>query len=128
MRSFAVLALAVLAALAFSCSKEHQDLPTGFRLEPPPTPANVVVAGGAERATVSWSYPPASLASIREFRVYQYLPAYAVLALVGTTTDTAFVDSLLVGNLTYCYKVSAVDTTGLEGWRTATECAFVLAH
>jgi hypothetical protein len=47
------------------------------------------------------------------------------LVLVGTTRDTAFVDSLLVGNLTYCYEVSAVDTTGFEGFRTSPQCVFV---
>ena len=38
-----------------------------------------------------------------------------MIQLIGTTTDTVFVDSLLIGNLGYCYKVSAVDTVGFRG-------------
>jgi hypothetical protein len=125
MRSFVHAALVLVAALAFSCSKDHQNLPTAFSLESPATPTNLVVTGGVERSTVSWHYPPSALGAVREFRVYQYVPSYDILDLVGTTGDTVFVDSLLVGNISYCYKVAAVDTTGLEGWRTASVCAFV---
>ena len=96
-----------------------------FEYVPPPTPANVTAAGGEEQSVVSWSYPDDARASVGEFNVYQYFPPYDVLELIGTTTDTFYVDSLLIGNLNYCYKVSAVDTTGLEGWRSAAVCVFV---
>lgn len=125
MRSFAWCVLGVVAALYISCGKDHQDLPTGFAYDPPSTPTNLVVTGGAELSTIKWSFPAIARASIREFRVYEYYEAYDMIELIGTTTDTVFVDSLLIGNLAYCYKVSAVDTSGFEGWRTGSVCAFV---
>jgi hypothetical protein len=125
MRSFAWCAFGAIAALCISCGTDHKDLPTGFAYDPPPTPTNLVVTGGEELSTIRWSYPVPALASIREFRVYEYIASYDMVQLVGATTDTVFVDSLLIGNLGYCYKVSAVDRSGLEGWRTASACAFV---
>jgi hypothetical protein len=125
MRSFAWCVLGAIAALCISCGKDHRDLPTGFAYDPPPTPTNLVVTGGEELSTIRWSYPAPDRASIREFRVYEYFEAYDMIELINTTTDTVFVDSLLIGNLGYCYKVSAVDTSGFEGWRTEKACAFV---
>lgn len=116
---------AALVALCVSCSEDHQDLPTGFAYSPPATPTGLTVVGGEEQATISWSYPASDRAAVGEFRVYEYYETYDMIDLVGTTTDTVFVDSLLIGNLGYCYKVSAVDTAGFEGWRTAGVCAFV---
>lgn len=127
MKSFAWCVLAAVAALCISCSEEHQDLPTGFAYDPPATPTGLAVTGGKERATITWSYPAGERASVGGFRVYEYYESYDLIELVGTTTDTVFVDSLLIGNLGYCYKVSAVDTAGFEGWRTESVCAFVLS-
>jgi hypothetical protein len=127
MRSFMWCMLGAIAALCISCGKDHRDLPTGFAYDPPPMPTNLVVTGGEEIARISWSYPASARASIREFRVYEYLESYDMIQLIGTTTDTVFVDSLLIGNLGYCYKVSAVDESDFEGWRTGAACAFVLS-
>lgn len=125
MRSFAVYLIVASVALTISCGKDHDNLPASFAFEAPPMPTNVVVTGGHELSTISWCYPSESRSLIEEFRVYQYIESCETIALVGTTTDTVFVDSLLIGNLYYCYEVSAVDTTGLEGWRTESACAFV---
>jgi hypothetical protein len=125
MKSFAWFLLAAIAALGVSCSEEHQDLPAGFAYDPPATPTGLTVVGGEEQATVRWSYPAGERGAVGEFRVYEYYESYDMIELVGTTTDTVFVDSLLIGNLGYCYKVSAVDTADFEGWRTESVCAFV---
>ena len=125
MRLFGLWLLLVTVALSLSCGKDHENLPTGFAYDTPPTPENVVVTGGKEECTIRWSYPAAARPSIEEFRVYEYIEAYDMTTLIGTTSDTVFVDSLLIGNLYYCFKISAVDTTGFEGWRTASACAFV---
>jgi hypothetical protein len=125
MRKFAWCVCGAIAALTLSCGADHRDLPTGFAYVPPATPTNLVVVGGEETSTIRWSYPAAELASISEFKVYEYIESYDMLQLVGTTTDTVFVDSLLIGNLAYCYEVSAVDESGFEGWRTPPACAFV---
>jgi hypothetical protein len=125
MRSLAIYMALAAIALCVSCSKDHENLPTSFAFEAPPTPTNVVVTGGHESSTISWSYPSESRPLIEEFRVYQYVESYDAIVFLGTTTDTVFVESLLIGNLYYCYEVSAVDTTGFEGWRTESTCAFV---
>lgn len=119
------LALLFAAILFVSCGKEHADLPTSFVYTPLPAPSNVEAEAGAERCTLSWSFPVEAMADVREFRVYEYFALYDQLQLIGTTSDTSFVDSLLVGNLYYCFRVSAVDLDGFEGWRSDTCCAFV---
>ncbi len=124
MKRSIVLMLAAAVLLA-GCGKDHADLPTAFIYTVPPTPTNLAADPGPERCTVSWSYPAEARDLVREFRVYQYYEGYDMVALVGVTADTSFVDTLLVGNLYYCYKVSAVDTTGFEGWRAGEVCAFV---
>lgn len=125
MKRSIALALAAAALLLVSCGRDHADLPTAFMYDPPPTPTNFSAAPGPERCALSWSYPPEAVSSLREFRVYLYYEYYGLLELVGTTTGTTFVHDRLVGNLVYCYAVSAVDTTGLEGWRTESVCALV---
>jgi len=128
MRSFAFGMLVALLALSLSCSKDHRDLPTSFDYSPLPTPTGFTVTGGEERSILSWSYDAAARASVDSFNVYLYFEAYGTveLELVGRTTDTFFVHFPLPGNVMYCYKVSAVDKTGFEGWRTEKEqCTFV---
>ena len=125
MKRFIALVLVSLVVALSSCSEQHADLPTEFAFTPPPTPTNLSAVPGPERCTLSWSYPAEALPLISEFRVYEYYGDYDLLQLVGTTSETTFVDTLLIGNLYYCYKVSAVDANGIEGWRTEDECAFV---
>ena len=127
MRAWFLLSVLLLGAILGSCSKQNKDLPTGFQFVAPATPTNVVVTPGVERSALAWSYPAAALAGVKEFRIYEFFAQLQALELVGTTRDTTFVDSLLVGNLTYCYEVSAVDTTGFDGFRTAAKCVFVRA-
>lgn len=120
-RILAICSICLLALLG-ACSKDHTDLPTGFIYDPPSTPTNLQVGGGAERAALSWSYPEDEYDDV-EFRIYYYVQVFDLLELIGTTSDSTYIDSLLVGNLVYCYSISAVDTTtGLEGWRTSTVC------
>jgi hypothetical protein len=123
MRSFACCMLGAIVALHISCGKDHRDLPTGFAYDPPAAPTNLVVTAGTELNTITWSYPAPDRASIRGFIVYEYLESNGMIAPLDTTTDFVFVDSPLIGNLRYCYKVSAVDTSGFEGWRTEEACA-----
>jgi fibronectin type 3 domain-containing protein len=111
-----------------ACSKDHTDLPTGFAYTPPETPTNFQVAAGAESATLTWDYPADALGAIQEFRIYYHIEAFDVLELIGTTDETTYTDDKLVGNLTYCYSISAVDTTGLEGWRLEPICVFVTSR
>lgn len=120
-----MIALMVVAVGALvSCSDNHGTEPVPFDVDAPQIPVDLTVTPGAEQATVSWSYP-GSTGTLEEFRVYYYFPAYDVAELAGTTTGTTYIDTRLVGNVEYCYKVSAVDTFGMEGWRTGEECAVI---
>ena len=119
-----ILAVVLGAALA-SCSNNHGTEPEPFNVEAPPTPTDLTVTPGTEEATLEWDYPPGSMDSLEEFRVYYYFAAFDAVELVGTTTGLSYVDTKLVGNVEYCYRVSAVDTFGMEGWRTGEECAVI---
>lgn len=124
----AMIYIVTIAMVCFvSCSKDHEGLPTGFVYEPPPTPSDFQATAGVEQVRLSWSYPAESLPTLREFRVYYYYSIYDMVELIDTTTDTEFTDTRLIGNVEYCYRVSAVDTSGLEGWRTASQCVTVLS-
>ncbi|UCF06800.1 MAG: hypothetical protein JSV33_07185 [bacterium] len=123
-RNYIVTAVLVGFIFLGACTKEHKDLPAGFRYEPPPTPEDLEVDGSAETATLTWNYPEESRGPV-QFRVYTELEFYGLLY-IDTTEDTFYIHSQLIGNNWYCYKVSAVDTViGLEGWRTDTVCEFV---
>lgn len=121
--------LLILIALALSslasCSNNHGTEPGPFDVTAPPTPTDMVVTAGVEQATISWEYPFESMGAIEEFRVYYYFESFDVVELAGTTAGLSYVDTRLVGNIEYCYKVSAVDTLGLEGWRTECECVLI---
>ena len=125
MKGLLLVITASAVLMAFGCTKEHEDLPTSFIYDPPSVPLDFEVTGGNEQAFLDWDYPLEEMGSIEEFRIYYYYEAYDLLELVGTSNSTNFTDTQLVGNLTYCYQVSAVDTFGLEGNRTEAVCVFV---
>ena len=125
MKGLLLVMVVFVAFLSVGCSEEHKDLPTSFIYDPPSVPLDLQVTGGNQQAVLTWDYPSEEMGSIEEFRVYYYYEAYGLLELIGTTNSTNYTDTQLVGNLNYCYRVSAVDTTGLEGYRTETVCVFV---
>ena len=111
--------------LTLACSKKHEALPTGFAYDPLPAPTDLEVTAAAEEASLSWDYPVDRIDEVKEFRIYYYVEMYGSDQLIGTSTATSFTDSQLLGNLEYCYRVSAVDSSGFEGVRTGTVCEFV---
>jgi hypothetical protein len=126
MQRFAIVILISLSMLLCSCGKDHEGLPTGFAYNPLPTPEDLEVAPGAgpESLVISWSYPPEHIGAVKEFRIYYYYEIYDMVELAGTGTGTSYTDTKLIGNVEYCYVVSAVDSSGLEGWRTAPVCEY----
>jgi len=123
MKRFALVVL--LVAAACSCGKDHGTAPARFDVTALPAPVDLAVEPGPEQATLTWSYPLESRACVREFRLYYYFEVFDVIEPIASTEDTFFVDTRLVGNLQYCYVVSAVDTNGIEGWRTSAVCALI---
>jgi fibronectin type 3 domain-containing protein len=125
MKGLLLVMVVSVAVMSVGCSEEHKDLPTSFIYDPPSVPLDLQVTGGNQQAVLNWDYPSEEMEAIEEFRVYYYFEAYGLIELVGTTNATSYTDNQLVGNLTYCYQVSAVDTAGLEGYRTEAVCVFV---
>jgi fibronectin type 3 domain-containing protein len=112
--------------LTCGCSKEHKDLPTSIDRVWPATPTDFEVDAGVESAVLTWSYPGA-IDSLSCFNIYWVHVYFDMIMeeLRGTTDETNFTDTLLIGNNRYCYMVSAVNKTGLEGRRTQIECVTV---
>jgi len=116
---------AVLLVLAGAgCSDEHGNSPTSFNYEPLSAPDNLEAEPGAESITLTWTHS----GQYREFYIYMmyYSGTEAVLQPVDTTSSTSSTVGGLVPNLEYCFIVSAVDSSGMEGWRSSEACA--VAH
>ncbi len=113
---------ALLIVLAGAgCSDEHGSSPTSFNYDPLSAPDSLEAAGGAESISLTWTHS----GQYRDFIVYilYYSGTEAVLQPVDTTSSTSSVIGDLVPNLEYCFVVSAVDSNGMEGWRSSAECA-----
>jgi hypothetical protein len=123
MKSIAICFLGSLILALSSCGNDHGTEPLPIDTVAPPRPTGLTVTPGPSEAMVQWSH--ADLDLVEEFRIYYYLEVYDQQQFIAATPDTFFLDSLLVGNLEYCYIVSAVDTNGIEGYRTSAECALV---
>ncbi|GEM_PF-1744190 len=123
-----IILLSVLVIFIFAaCSEDHTDLPSKPEYNVPPPPTDFVLVPGPASATLTWDYEPTLVASIEGFRVYRVYISYdmsEVLELVGTTDNSvmSYTDEMLIGNYIYCYRVSAVCTCGVEGWRSEVLC------
>lgn len=121
-----VIAFMVVAAAAFvSCTNDHGTEPAPFDVDAPPTPTGLSVTPETEQARLTWDYPPESLETLEVFRVYYYFAVFDAVEFIDTTSVQTYLDTRLIGNVEYCYKVSAVDTFGMEGWLTGEECAVI---
>ena len=121
MKRIARLTLIIPLLLVMSCSADHGDSPTGFEFSAPDSPTAFTVTPSPNELTLEWDYP-GDLAEVSEFRVYYYYEMYGLEEFVGTASGTTYTDTDLIGNMIYCYKVSAVDLDGHEGLRTETIC------
>ncbi len=123
MKRIAVPVLIFSFLFAASCSSEHGESPASFAVESLPAPIDLTATAGIEQVRLDWDYPAGEIGEVREFRVYYYYETYDMMEFIDTTTDTYYIDSGLIGNVQYCYAVSAVDSAGMEGWRTDSVCA-----
>ncbi len=125
MKRVTILLSAMIIAVSMSCGGDHGESPAAFDFEAPQAPTELTLTPGSCQMILEWDYPSELLAEISEFRIYYYYEGYGVEELVDETTSTSFTDTRLIGNMVYCYKVSAVDLEGREGWRSETECGMV---
>lgn len=126
----AILFLAVVLIMINGCSDKHGDSPTSFSRDALPAPENLVLTPGNWEINISWEYPSESQELVESFLVYRYyITAYGEYLEIADTTSAdvmEFTDQSLVGNVEYCYVVSAVDSSGMEGWRSGIECDVTL--
>lgn len=109
-----------------SCSSDHGDSPAAFEFEVPQTPTGLTVSSPAGfQAHLEWDYPSELMDDISGFNVYIDYGGYYELELIATVMTTSCNVEDLMGNLVYCFRVSAVGLDGLEGWRTDSVCEMV---
>lgn len=122
MRRTIMPVLAVLLAVSFlACGADHDNLPTAFECSPPPVPVDLSATVQSGEVLLAWGHADPGIVS--EYRVYYFYEAYGMIEFIGSTTEMQYRDDDLVPNVEYCYVVSAVDTNGLEGYRTESLCA-----
>jgi hypothetical protein len=121
-----IFILAALLIIIWGCSDEHGSSPTAFSYEALPAPQNLQLAPGDWEITLSWEYPPEKEPMVENYLVYRYyFTEYGEYIEIADTTDSKeYTDSDLIGNVEYCYMVSAVDSNGMEGRRTGIECEY----
>jgi len=114
----------ILVILAGGCSEEHGSSPTAYKYDALSSPESLEAEPGPESISLSWDHS----GDYREFIVYivYYSGPEELYQPVDTTTGMSCTVGELVPNLEYCFAVSAVDSSGVEGWRTKPACA--VAH
>ncbi len=112
------------------CSDEHGTSPTSFEYEALPAPGNFEITSGSYSLTLSWDYSPENIALAKEFFVYVVDPyqyggnIYPVdtLTVAEYNTSKGCTFDKLAANMEFCFVVSAVDLSGIEGRRAEAEC------
>ncbi|MBN1165256.1 MAG: fibronectin type III domain-containing protein [Candidatus Krumholzibacteriota bacterium] len=123
MKRIAVLGLIISTVFTIACSNEHGDSPTAFKYDPPASPTDLTATDGVGEIDLQWNYPPSLMGEISGFIVYYHVAMYGILEPIDTVENvTSFKDENLPYNYRFCYLVSALDTSGLEGWRMGPVC------
>ena len=103
----------LVALLLLACNRDARTpYQTEFK-DVPPAPSNVVVSFGMGSAALAWEYDAGF--NLLEFRIYRKDGLDGAFANIAKTTDTFFVDSLLVNGQPYFYEIAATNTDGFEG-------------
>ncbi len=83
----------------------------------PHPPVDVVAEGGAERTTVNWNLPALPLDTVVGYRLFRATGAagpFAFIAAPSGRSATLYVDLGVADFATYYYRVTAVESHGLE--------------
>jgi len=123
---YAVIVLFLLSG----CSDEHGTSPASIEYEALPAPENFEITSANYSLTLSWDYSPNKITLTKEFFVYVVDPNQygGVIYPVDTLTVADYNVSKgctfdkLAANMEFCFVVSAVDLSGIEGWRAEAEC------
>lgn len=113
----------------FKMGAADQDIALGAAdMTAPASPASLVAVAGEKRVDLSWA-PATDDTGIALYRVYRWANTSSssftpAPQLIGTTTDTAFVDSTtVVGGIDYSYEVRAQDAATNVSARSNTATA-----
>ncbi len=123
-----IFIISLLLTAICGCGEDHGVSPSAFDYEGLPAPDSLDITPGNWQLTLSWKYPAEKADLVESYLVYRYyLTEYGkYLELADTTSSMGYTDEGLVGNVEYCYVVSAVDTNGIEGFRSEIECDFTM--
>ena len=116
---------------AVGTANEKSDLSafvSAQAIEPPPVlaaPRNVRATGGIEYITITWSAN--TEAELTGYRIMRYTdPAQTVAEVTFSTVHTTYIDSPLVADQTYVYRVQAVGVNNTESESSLFASATVL--
>ncbi|MBI4364092.1 MAG: fibronectin type III domain-containing protein [Candidatus Latescibacteria bacterium] len=109
-----------LLLLTLGC---HRDRVTNVVLDLPPHRVDGVYSVTGDReVTIRWRANQEN--DIDHYRIYRNLAPTGTFTLVGTTSQTEFVDFSVTNGQTYYYAVSAVDRAGQESAELSYENVF----
>lgn len=97
----------------------YQDPPPGTDTTAPAAPTGLTAQGGDTKVSLDWTDHPEAIA---QYRVYRQLEGGSY-ALHGSATTSAYLDGDVANGTTYCYQVTAVDSSGNESAPSAEACA-----
>ncbi|HSG29388.1 MAG TPA: fibronectin type III domain-containing protein [Candidatus Krumholzibacterium sp.] len=121
MKRIASIILSISVMVLLSCSDELGDSPAAFSFEAPEAPDGLEITPGPNQLVLEWTYP-GDPAEVSGYIVYYDYEAYGVQEVIDTVSTTTYTDDGLIGNMIYCYKVSALNLDRIEGRRSGTEC------
>ena len=129
-----IFCIVIISFFTGGCSDEHGISPVSFNYNALAAPDSFKVTQGNYSLTLTWHYSSESLALTKEFLIYsdhgrgyfEYISPVDTVDAIDGNTDYTAINSMLVPNVEYCYVVSAVDSNGMEGWRTEVKCGVAL--
>ncbi len=106
-KNLIVLTVVLLPFLLASC--KFKDL---IDNTPPPPPTNVFTITGDNRVDIYWDEDPAP--DLEGYNIYVSDSYDGSYTLIGSTTNTFYIDNQAVNGVTYYYAVTAFDVYGNE--------------
>ncbi|MFH2140932.1 MAG: fibronectin type III domain-containing protein, partial [Bacteroidota bacterium] len=83
---------------------------------PPSTPQNLVGIGGIEQVSLHWN--PNSESDLHKYNIFRGISSPAVMlidsVIVSSSADTNYIDINVAPDITYFYRMTAVDSSGNE--------------
>lgn len=115
-RNFRYILPLLVLVLLWGCDRK----PTGIAIVGnenfPDPPENVTILVGDRFVKITWTHP--DTASIQTYHIYRSAGTDSAYSFVDSTTARQFVDQTVQNDVTYYYRISAVNSEGFEGRRS----------